>query len=381
MRISTLLLREPFYEILSDTLGEVYREDDLKNWLGIENKPQVRYVNEYLNFIASKKTPHRAFNNLYNEYSFTDVNWRKYPQKLWAYLSIHKWMRTAFSQKKLQLDFSIDDHIIVLGGNHRLRFYDYRKNEMLVFLKANENPGLIENEIELRTNSDYDHMPKVFDFGKNWFIESSIKGIPVNRMPLKNRDFLKRKILALHSDLVISPSMKMIPAVEYTSELWNELEKYQMKEMGFSRSAFEGLCRLVIEYEGGVAISKTHGDFQEGNILVEKQLNPFVIDWECTEIRFFLYDDFVLWSNIRGNPYSEEMFDHYYQSMVIRINNNVKDLKILNIVNNKGVVRSLLILEEIRFQFYNQFSRPNVQLDDEFKTRISNLFKTIKGKD
>ena len=65
--------------------------------------------------------------------------------------------------------------------------------------------------------------------------------------------------------------------------------------------------RLTIDK---IKVSWSHGDFQEANILISKN-NYKVIDWEGSNKRYYLYDEFVLLSRIRSNISIEEANRNY----------------------------------------------------------------------
>ena len=109
MRISLLEKREDFYKILNITLNSYIKNLNLNN-----SKLSFFVVNKYLNFIANPYLPTSLFNILKNEYSNSNIKWKKIFQFFYVQLAVQKVLRLFFAQKIIRLPNYFSDFLILL---------------------------------------------------------------------------------------------------------------------------------------------------------------------------------------------------------------------------------------------------------------------------
>lgn len=361
--------RENFYQILDSTLKRITDDEVLSAYIITDsNQQQIRIVNEFINYISALSAPRIIFSGLYQEYSFTSVYWRKPIQKAAAFLAVHQRTRHLFCQHKIIIPYTISPSILIIGGNHRIRFYNHLSNKMIVLLKDGEDLEMIQNEINLRNKHNLSYAPDLIDYGKNWLIEENISGRPINRY--NNIDFIatvKTAAIEVHFKELIIPTLICMTKDEYISFLKGDIIRNINKSkkvnnytdlkneiLIFIDIIFDKLNELDII---SVPVSESHGDFQAANILADENLSFFVTDWESTNKRFSLYDEFVLHSNIRQNDNQFELIKQYsikrsqlnitgYDSVIIAFLSKADD----------NLLYYILILEEFRFLTYNNLS-------------------------
>lgn len=306
MRVSLLMAREPFGEILAATLaeywtvryGEKYRVDWVSHAL-----EQPWWGNTYLNFFAASDTPEEAFSVLRREYSHSRVAWRRPLQKLYVRAAttfpMLRWLSNAsFSVTPPVVDAG---KILVLGGNHRLRLLEPQRGRSVVILKKGFNPKHIRDEIQLRTELRPACAPHLSaaNAEEGWFEEAYVVGTPINR--LSPDEEVKRKEDAVRSlwSQVVQPSLSWVSGDDWRVRIvgkFRELtERCDARGGAELLRLAEELADLVVEElrVGELPFSWTHGDFQEANI-VASEPETWVIDWESADHRFAAYDFFQL---------------------------------------------------------------------------------------
>ena len=97
-----------------------------------------------------------------------------------------------------------------------------------------------------------------------------------------------------------------------------------------------------------IETSMTHGDFQKGNIRINSKNEIFVLDWEAADRRFYLYDLFVMLSDIRTGNDLESSFSLFF--------NNINKFDDVNVKYSKKVTIALICFEELRFHLNEDIS-------------------------
>jgi len=346
MRISMLEKRENFYQILSKTLSEWNPSKD-----SVEGSSTSYFVNKYLNFIAHPELSETSFSNLVTEYGTSTIWWKRLLQKAYVELAVNKRLRSILAQQRVELPLRYANKLI-LGGNHRLRIFEEGLKSSTVILKHGEDSRFITNEVNVRTAFDLDYAPKLLSYGEDWLEEEYIVGLPLNRLA----DYMaKQKLIdsltSLHLDRLIQPSQVQVSAKDYLAskqkilhhKLFNPQLKIHRDDQVEIFNTFQTLAEKLTDND--VTISWSHGDFQEGNILVNHGSFK-VIDWEAADKRFFLYDIFVLKGNLRANGdfnHALEAFEAYAE-----VENEIIELPIH--------WRELLMTEEILYNIHEDCS-------------------------
>lgn len=346
MRISLLIKREDFFDILNKSLLKYLFE------LQEETRGTEKYViNKYLNFIVTPNNKSKHFKVLTNEYASTQVFWKKWLQKSYVYLAVNPMFRSFLSQKKVVLP-SFFSNYLILGGNHRLRLFSNELKGSLVILKRGEREQYIVNDNLVREEHKLSYAPKILNKGKSWFIETVFYGIPLNR--LKTLASIKRfrnKIYTTHFNELISSSLFEISLKEYKKAVLNNTEfvinqsKNKNIEVNSEQLIVDTLVRLfnIIILETPIKIAWSHGDFQEANMLIGQ--NEFrVIDWEAADKRFYLYDQFVLFGRVREGNSFKKAFEELHSNFQ-------------NLYSNEPFIKPLLLIEELRFSINEEFSK------------------------
>ena len=345
MRISLLEKREDFDEILKKTLNTTsfFKNRNFSS----EDK---YFINKYLNFIATNSLSSDVFKTLINEYSSSVSWWKKGIQLFYVTLATSRFFRGLFSHRVIWLSKDFKSYLI-LGGNHRLRLFYGELKDSIVILKSGESQKFIKNDITIRTEYNLSYAPKILEFDSDWLREEFFDGAPINR--LKNKERIKKLRIVIfknHFDELLIPSLKMIPLNEYIQLIKNEVYLFSNNvKIKINKDILTLINRIYDDLflnisVDNVKLSWSHGDFQDANILVDEYTYK-VIDWEASNKRFYLYDVFTLFSNIRSNI--------SFKSALNNFNSTKGNFEKIKITNDDII---LLLIEELRFQMNEEFS-------------------------
>jgi len=167
-----------------------------------------------------------------------------------------------------------------------------------------------------------------------------IVGKPLARMNNRSIKEVTSKVLECLSEICAESSRIKIDL--YTNDLTNQLESLRESiEMPFDNINI--IIKMVSNYlvfyhqDEIITISRTHGDFQKGNIIVNEYGNIFLLDWETVDIRYTKYDYFVYTFSLRNSNNLIKNIQEFIES---------KDSR-----DNILVDLSLFILEDIKWYY------------------------------
>jgi hypothetical protein len=316
MRISLLLQREPFGEILERTLSGFFqsrfgRSHIVRWWPKLSSanpdpNSQIWLCNPYLNAIFVPSVSKKTLLPVINEFTRSPVWWKRPFQKIYVDLAVLRKGRKLFTNSGIEIMPGIDhpEDILILGGNNHIRLLDFTTQKAFVIIKHGFDSQLLKNDIFVRTQNPYLPAPLIVDTAQDgtWYAEELILGIPVNRLKAQEKAYF-----AFHS--VCDPLFRLykntvqpVNIEEYALKLVQQIESL-LKENTLLRgeekndllSVTMGLYGIIINFEPDnktIQVAQTHGDLQPANILWGKD-QTWLIDWEYTETRQVAYDGLV----------------------------------------------------------------------------------------
>ena len=349
MKLSQLLLREDFYNIISKTIGSNSFFKD-----NFDKKNVVFNCFKHLNIILNKSLDDDVKDALVFEYSLSKSPLKQFLQNIYIkviFLPIISWF---FSDKRIMLPSHLSNYGLV-PGNHRIRIFESSLKKITVLLKDKEGSKYIKNDIDARFNNNLSYAPKILSFGSDWLIEEFINGVPFNRVE-NNKSYKALEILiSLHTKELINKNKKNISIDKYLNKYKKELyllvdiieENNPIKKEILS--GLENLISCILSHNiTEIETSTTHGDFQEGNIRINSKNELYVLDWESADNRFYLYDVFVMLSSVRTGIGLEKAFELFFQK--------VDEYQIKIDRYSKTSIILLLCFEELRFHFSEDIS-------------------------
>ena len=349
MKLSQLLLREDFYNIISKTIGSNSFFKD-----NFDKKNVVFNCFKHLNIILNKSLDDDVKDALVFEYSLSKSPFKQFLQNIYIkviFLPIISWF---FSDKRIMLPSHLSNYGLV-PGNHRIRIFESSLKKITVLLKDKEGSKYIKNDIDARFNNNLSYAPKILSFGSDWLIEEFINGVPFNRVENNKSNKALEILISLHTKELINKNKKNISIDKYLNKYKKELyllvdiieENNPIKKEILS--GLENLISCILSHNiTEIETSTTHGDFQEGNIRINSKNELFVLDWESADNRFYLYDAFVMLSGVRTGIELDKAFELFFKKAdkyQIKIDRYSKITLII-----------LLCFEELRFHFNEDIS-------------------------
>lgn len=191
---------------------------------------------------------------------------------------------------------------MIIPGNHRIRILDYQTNKSISILKDGFDKCYFTREIIARRLAEECDLPVPqlgnTELDHEWFEESLITGIPLNRLPDSN---LEKKVLRQAIECMepfYQKTIRVENSFEYIEKLCSNLSNsiiqnklftnYEKKRIKFVIQEIESFARaneLLPEFPSVLS----HGDFQPGNLLLDEE-KFWIIDWEFSDRRSQSYD-------------------------------------------------------------------------------------------
>ena len=323
MRISLLQKREPFGEILVETMRTYWlrrydREHKLR-WFGRNpGAGTMRSVgwqpwcgNIYLNYLATPDVPVEAFENLRDEYARSHSAWRRFLQGAYVGLATGRF-RNRLAQVALGVCPDVPDanETILLGGNRRLRLINPARKTSSVILKHRFPAAYIEEDVRIRQEQKLEFAPRMLaaDAKAGWYDEEYVVGVPANRLERGLREAAGEEAIEQLRRGLIEPTQRECDAHDHLDRRFEEIGKLVERGRGHLSNPVGDLIAQLRETGGKllgrgskVPLSVSHGDFQEGNVL-RRSDGVTVIDWESVTERHAAYDLLVFELKCRQGP-------------------------------------------------------------------------------
>jgi hypothetical protein len=351
MKISQLVKREDFYNILNNTI----KTNSFILNIPKSDGEEIFKSYQYLNLISSDKASKNCRDVLVNEYKLSASKVKKIVQKLYVTFVFLPVITNIFVHKRLSFSKTINKYAIV-GGNHRIRLFDNKMQNIVVLLKTGENKKFILNDIESRITYTLNYAPKILSFGDDWLMEEFIEGVPLNR--IDNVNLLNESLdatIKLHMNNLVYKTKKEIPVENYLNETIYET-KVQIELIKTNNSLKMRLLNTLKNIENkifkeNISVIETsinHGDFQKGNIRIKSSKELVVLDWESTDKRFYLYDLFTILSGRREGIGLEKGLNIFFD----KCNSFDTGFK----KYSKELITFLICLEDLKFNIFEDVS-------------------------
>ncbi|QYM77513.1 phosphotransferase [Horticoccus luteus] len=306
MRVSLLLQREPFGELLARTLAPYWSAElgqpvDVR-WAQPASGDQIWQGNIYLNFFCVAAVNPSCFDIIVQEFGFARSVWRRGLQSAYVRAAVTPPFRSLLSQVSFGVSVPVPDaeSKLVIGGNHRLRVIEPARARSTVIHKAGYSRLSFDREVTARRGLATKLAPPFegVDTSGLAFREEYFAGTPANRMPAAAEEKARQAAVNRLVAEIHRPSMSVFSLDEHVARVCADLIALCPEAtniIGEWKSWFAEFASVPI----GVCF--THGDFQGANILVQDR-RLHVIDWETASERSQLYDLATLDSQIRLAP-------------------------------------------------------------------------------
>lgn len=307
MKIAELKKREDVYSVLSETLETYYNYRYSKGIRvsSTENLHQCWRVCETLNSLHRPDLGPLPRRYLSREFRYTPIWYRKVPQYLLGLFITAPIVLGLVSKTALWVEPALPDaqDSLIIPGNRRIRIFNFASGIVTAIAKSGYDNFSFKKEISVRYKTDLGPFLPISDADINgrWFEEHIISGFSLPRCPPFAGKARYEKDAVSKLKLWQENTMRASAPSSYIETLAEHITK--MGEI--AKSIFPSfknellLNALTFLKKRAMACDKvelvfSHGDFQPGNVLIDRSINKiWIIDWEFASYRSRYYDFFV----------------------------------------------------------------------------------------
>ena len=304
MRLSLLLQREPFGDILEATMmGYWGNSSDSPlsiQWGKSEAKGQLWWGNIYLNFFCVDGVDPACFEIIKREFSHSQKRSRRWLQAAYVQAAV----RPPFRNRLAQVQFTVSEEVplareqLLIGGNRRMRIIHPCAGKSMVIHKQGFSRLGFDREVFARMGPAAAVAPRFFGLDESAvsFSEEYFIGTPANRFPVEQQEGYCHDAKARLVTEVHRPSLRTVLVSDYLGQLTHRLGDFSEK----LTDAILPLSKWLNQHAGDASLGLvfSHGDFQDANILINGE-TLHIIDWENATERSQLYDLATMDSGMR----------------------------------------------------------------------------------
>jgi hypothetical protein len=330
MKIDQLLKREPFGRILTGTLDRYIGTFDLGHKGGLMSwRPSVYadffgrgrhrsgqrwFCNPRLNVIFPGWEPSSGLKAIKSQFQNSPFWLRRWLQRGFVEFAtrpdVAPWLCSYVLESACPLPFDRDT--VLCGGNTKIRLFSPGVRRITELRKEGTDGQFMQAELTVLRNPGLMPVPRLLKAADDasWYEVEYIEGVGVDRLLERSRiprlvDEAARHLLAWQI-----PSRQEISALEYASQLKERIsrsaaisvvlsDEIKSRINQWSNELLGLLEKLQSRQNLQVVTAVGHGDFQMGNIVTDHTNQIWIIDWEHSARRQWLYDVIVLGLNAR----------------------------------------------------------------------------------
>lgn len=304
MRVSDLLVREPFGAILERTLSSYWSEvcgREISVYWGEGGDGEHEWRgNSYLNFFCTRDVDPRCFDNIVREYSYSRAWWRRGAQSLYVRAAVTPPVRDWLCGNRFRVSAPIPEanQQLVIGGRNRLRILHPGAGQSIVISKHGFPRSGFEREVAARQGFAATVAPRFFGLLANGqaFAEEYFVGTPANRLSDAVAMAARQSACIRLVEEVHRPSLRVVSMTAHLGVLAERIADFSPVAGDQAGRLVDFLADIVGRAPLGLVV--THGDFQNANILVDRKA-LHIIDWETAAERAQVYDLATLSADIR----------------------------------------------------------------------------------
>ena len=368
MTISDLQRRENFYEINNKTLEKYFSEiNRLLHRVKIcEDSPTYSTNKSYffiyprINAIVTKDSSREVREYIYKEFSNNPSLLKRFA--IYFYTRLLLKSKGKFSDKCISIEPKIKDEnsLLIFPGNKKIKIFNFQENYIDNIVKESFIDYSFNKELDFRlNNTKYDFVLGVERYSNRWYREKIIDGVSLPRISNKNKHKLLKENVNKILDLLQENTKKEIEIGEYVNKLVCKIKKGS-RELGNKSEKFNFerklekfvmfLVNMIANKKDIILLSLSHGDMQEGNVIIIKADEKiFIVDWETWSERTIWYDKLMFNYNLRNiykfiNNLKEYIFNYKNVIYVDKNDVSVADL------NQRKVIAIIFILEDLLWQ-------------------------------
>lgn len=383
MRLAEMVSREDFYNILSASVTKYFQEAHGKDVCFSYTKRdacQRLIINGKLGFISPFPPPSGLRKFLLAEYNVRGSK-IKYLIGKAAALLLSAFPQIGNLKNAYITEGVLGKHTFISPQNRSIRFFDYEAMVVDCVIKEGFTDKYFANQLAFRKQYQYDFILPLLESAKCWFREPILLGNPLARVT-DERKYAKAEQDALrHIRTLAEDTLTYESAQEYVGSILKHIEalvaqavsrkqiQYASQTLTLARNA----AGMVMETSMQIPLCMSHGDFQGGNIWLDKQGKTWLYDWETAGRRSVWYDSAVLcYSLRRAYGWASLMQDAQPQRICNCDPQKVRDTE------EYACIKRIVLLEDIAFYLEDMLELPEdwgAQIFDSNMERLWMLFK------
>ena len=383
MDLASMLEREDFFPSFFSTVQKYYKEamnTEISFSFASTKKESNMVIKPRLSAVSSIHMSRKAREFYYSEWNIRNSILKYLIVK--AYVFFMTRTGRCLSQFQFEMIPKVDNFndIVIAPNNRSIRFFDYRENTVGCMIKEGFTDKFFRNQIEFRKHNHYEFMLPLTKYGEDWFQEPIMHGHPLARV--RKEKIYRSAITEAINDIMIlaGDSLEYKDCSEYVNQLKGKLMnmlgtailKKDIKLALESEKIIEYAAQEALIFEKPIPLVMSHGDFQTGNIWVDKAEKVWIYDWETVAKRSIWYDTSVLQYSLRrvyGWKDFMELSEFSFPQMDVYVDGSYGSDKIRGI---KGIV----MLEDLCFYLEDMLELPEKwgsELFDAFINRLIDI--------
>lgn len=399
MTISDLQKRENFYDINNKTLEKYFSEiNRLSHRVKICGSNDTFSINKSyffvypkINAIVTKYNSEEVRKYIFKEFSNNPNLLKRFAIYLYTRLLLKS--RGMFSDSCISIEPKIKDEnsLLIFPGNKKIKIFNFKGNYIDNIVKESFIDYCFNKELDFRlNNTKYDFVLGVDRYSNRWYREKIIDGVSLPRISDKNKHKLFKENVNRLLDLLQKDTEKEIEMREYINILVSEIKEGshkledQSKKFNFERKLEKFvmyLVNMIANKKDIILLSLSHGDMQEGNVIIRiVDEKIFIVDWETWGERTIWYDKLMFNYNLRNiykfvSNLKKYLFN--YKDIICEGRGDIFTADL----NRRKVIAIIFILEDLLWQIEesNNFPYDTVSysvekyFSESFQKEIVNL--------
>ncbi|MEZ4223829.1 MAG: phosphotransferase [Polyangiaceae bacterium] len=304
MDVRELSQREPFLELTAATLGPAFGQMFGRDYqLRVDGHGEQQWLSlPPLHGFFTRDAGAEVRRFLKNGFRHTAVNSRRIPQFVLGTLLGGRYAMRSLGRPVFSVSPGVPNAAarLVMPGNQRYRIFDFDTWTTRVIAKNGFGNRGVAGEIRFRSRFAGPFLPLLRSSSSlDWYEEPLVDGYPVARCPpwLDAAAAVRaaREQLATFAE----QTARDVDRREYVDAIASKLERSDdLLGARFAEAPRVGdpvrrLRALAVVGPRELRVAQSHGDLQDGNILIVPHSNPVIIDWEHAGERSRRYDEWV----------------------------------------------------------------------------------------
>jgi len=393
MTISDLQRRESFYEINNKTLEKYFSEINKlthqvkicgDNFSYSTNKSYF-FVYPKINAIVTKDNSEKVRKYIFKEFS-NNPNLLK-RLAIYFYTRLLLKSKGRFSDKCISIEPKIKDEnsLLIFPGNKKIKIFNFKENYIDNIVKESFIDYCFNKELDFRlNNTKYDFVLNVEKHSNRWYREKIIDGVSLPRISDKNKHKFFKETVNNLLDLLQEDTKKEIEIGEYVNTLVSKIKKESRKlenkseKFNFERNLEKFvtyLANVIVNKKDVILLSLSHGDMQEGNVVIRRGAEKiFIVDWETWGQRTIWYDKLMFNYNLRNiykfiNNLQKYLFN--CKDIICKDRNDIFTADL----NRRKVIVIIFILEDLLWQIEESNNFPYDIVSNSVEKYFSESFQ------